>query len=474
MAIRILKIVALSFLLLSFFTITANSAPKKFVVVIDAGHGGHDPGAVGKKAKEKTINLNTALKLGKLIEQNCGDVKVVYTRKTDVFIPLNQRAQIANNAKADLFISIHTNALPKGKIVSGAETYTLGMARAGENLEVAKKENSVILMENGYKETYKGFNPNSSESYIIFEFMQDKNMNQSINFAKKIQQQFKKAGRVDKGVHQAGFLVLRETAMPSVLVELGYISTPQEENFLNTSAGIDKMAQSIYNAFVSYKSGQNTAVSSPSGKQSAPVVAESAAVGDDEALELHPIRDASHVARNNNQQAKANNAKEAVAKKEVAPTKATEKATAKTAEKTTEKATEKATAVKATEKTAAAKAIGTAAKATEKAPEKTGEKAKPETAKAAPKDAPIFKIQILTSPTKLNANDKQFKGLKGVDFYRESSKYKYTYGASSDYNEMLRKKKEITAKFSDCFIVAFRNGEKMDVNEAIRIFKNNK
>ncbi len=479
---RFFKIFSLSMLLLSFFTIAAYSAPKKFTVVIDAGHGGHDPGAVGKKAKEKTINLNTALKLGKLIEQNCADVKVVYTRKTDVFIPLNQRAQIANNAKADLFISIHTNALPKGKIVSGAETYTLGMARAGENLEVAKKENSVILMENGYKETYKGFNPNSSESYIIFEFMQDKNMNQSINFAKKIQQQFKKAGRVDKGVHQAGFLVLRETAMPSVLVELGYISTPQEENFLNTSAGIDKMARSIYNAFISYKSGQKTSAttSQPAPKSAAPIVAESAAVEEGEALDLHPIRDASHVARNKNQTAaKANN----TAKNEVAPVKTAEKAPAKTAEKTPAKTAEKAPA-KAAEKTPA--------KTTEKAPAKTAgnttaktdnkvkaentkaEENKAPAAKAAKSDAPVFKIQILTSPTKLNANDRQFKGLKGVDFYRESSKYKYTYGSSSDYNEILRKKKEITTKFSDCFIIAFRNGEKMDVNEAIRIFKNKK
>ncbi|MCF0160144.1 MAG: N-acetylmuramoyl-L-alanine amidase, partial [Bacteroidaceae bacterium] len=233
--------------------LSANSTTKKFVVVIDAGHGGNDPGAVGKKAKEKTINLNTALKLGKLIEQQCKDVKVVYTRKTDVFIPLNKRAQIANNAKADLFISIHTNALPKGKITFGAETYTLGMARADENLEVAKKENSVILMEDDYKQTYKGFNPNSPESYIIFEFMQDKNMSQSINFAKKIQQQFKRAGRTDKGVHQAGFLVLRETAMPSVLVELGYISTPKEESFLNSSDGTSKMANSIFQAFNEYR-----------------------------------------------------------------------------------------------------------------------------------------------------------------------------------------------------------------------------
>lgn len=447
---KLLYIFWMAMILLTCSWQTAMGAPKKFVVVIDAGHGGHDPGAVGKKAKEKTINLNAALKLGKLIEQNCGDVKVVYTRKTDVFIPLNQRAQIANNAKADLFISIHTNALPKGKIATGAETYTLGMAKAGENLEVAKKENSVILMENGYKETYKGFNPNSAESYIIFEFMQDKNMNQSINFAKKIQQQFKKAGRIDKGVHQAGFLVLRETAMPSVLVELGYISTPQEETFLNSQDGIDKMARSIYNAFLSYKSGKVS--NSVETESVQPVVAEKAAVSKDEVLEVHPIRDASHVARGS--QPRTGNAARNAEEKKTAEAKQpakdsttkTEKAVAKTEEKAPSK-TEAKPAAKASTESKAAKADPS---------------------------APVFKIQILASPTKLNPNDRQFKGLKNVSYYRDVKKYKYTYGESTDYNEILRKKKEITSKFADCFIIAFRNGEKMDVNEAIRIFKNRK
>ena len=208
---------------------------RDYIVVIDAGHGGKDPGAVGKKAKEKNINLNVALALGQLIEKNMKDTKVMYTRKTDVFVSLDRRARIANEAKADLFISIHTNALPKGRIARGTETYTLGMARADENLEVAKRENSVILVVVEFKERYAGFNPKSSESYIMFEFMQDKYMEQSVSLAKGIQGQFKSyARRVDKGVHQAGFLVLRATSMPSVLVELGYISTPDEETYLRS------------------------------------------------------------------------------------------------------------------------------------------------------------------------------------------------------------------------------------------------
>lgn len=227
---------------------------REFVVVIDAGHGGKDPGAVGKKAKEKDINLNVALELGRLIKNNCTDTRVMYTRNTDVFVSLDRRAKIANDAKADLFISIHTNALPKGRIARGTETYTLGMARANDNLEVAKRENSVILVEDNYEERYAGFNPNSAESYIMFEFMQDKYMERSVSLAKLIQGQFKShAGRVDKGVHQAGFLVLRATSMPSVLVELGYISTPDEETYLNSKKGVADLSRSIYNAFLSYK-----------------------------------------------------------------------------------------------------------------------------------------------------------------------------------------------------------------------------
>lgn len=183
---------------------------KDFIVVIDPGHGGHDPGAIGRRGKEKNINLNVALKVGQLIQNNCNDVKVIYTRKTDVFIPLDRRAQIANNAKADLFISIHTNSVARSRTVRGAETYTLGLHRTEENLEVAKKENSVILIEDNYEQRYAGFNPNSSESYIIFEFVQDKNMEKSVKLATLIQKQFKNtAKRIDKGVHQAGFLVLR-------------------------------------------------------------------------------------------------------------------------------------------------------------------------------------------------------------------------------------------------------------------------
>lgn len=224
-----------------------------FTLVLDAGHGGKDPGALGKRGKEKNINLAVALAVGKLVEQNLKDVKVVYTRKTDVFVELDERAAIANRAKADLFVSIHTNALPGKAQGRGSETYTLGMHRAADNLAVAKRENSAIMLEKDYENRYEGFDPKSAESYIIFEFMQDTYMEQSVKLATFIQKQFRSAGRPDKGVHQAGFLVLRATSMPSCLIELGYITTASEEEYLLSQRGVDQLAKSIYEAIKNYK-----------------------------------------------------------------------------------------------------------------------------------------------------------------------------------------------------------------------------
>ena len=236
------------------FSAYTQASGKKFVVVIDAGHGGKDPGAIGRIIREKNINLGIALKLGALIRENHPDVKVVYTRDRDIFVELQQRANIANRVKADLFISIHTNSATN-RSAYGTETYTLGLARTEENLRVAKRENSVILLEDDFSKRYEGFDPNSTESYIMFEFLQDKHLEQSINLASSIQRQFKNsAKRVDRGVRQAGFLVLRNTGMPSVLIEVGYISNRNEEAYLASEKGQLQMAKSIYNAFCDYKS----------------------------------------------------------------------------------------------------------------------------------------------------------------------------------------------------------------------------
>ncbi|MBR2260519.1 MAG: N-acetylmuramoyl-L-alanine amidase [Paludibacteraceae bacterium] len=229
----------------------AYSLDKPFIVVIDAGHGGKDAGAIGYtlKLQEKSVNLKTALKLGALLEKEPG-VKVIYTRKKDVFIPLDDRAQIANKAKADLFISIHANAA-ENRSAKGTETYTLGSSSA--NLDVAMRENSVILYESDYKTKYKGFD-NSSESYIMFDFIQSKYIEQSLGFASSIEKQFQNINRTSRGVKQAGFWVLKQTSMPAVLVELGYLSNKEEEAFLSKDANIEKFAKSIHKAFVSYKS----------------------------------------------------------------------------------------------------------------------------------------------------------------------------------------------------------------------------
>lgn len=246
-------------LLFLFALVTTNLYAKDYTVVIDAGHGGKDPGALSanKKIREKDITLNVALMVGDHIKQRHPEVKVIYTRKTDKFVQLNERARIANKASADLFISIHVNAA-KNRSAKGAETYTLGIEsdRTERNLDIAKRENSVILLEDNHEKEYN-FNPNSPESYIIFEFMQSEYVKESIHIAQYVQENFTAdANRHDRGVRQAGFLVLHATSMPSILVELGYISNNEEAKFLASASGQKKLSQCISNAFDRYYADQ--------------------------------------------------------------------------------------------------------------------------------------------------------------------------------------------------------------------------
>jgi N-acetylmuramoyl-L-alanine amidase len=223
-------------------------------VVIDAGHGGKDPGALGLKTYEKNVVLAIALKLGNIIKENYPDVEVIYTRSTDEFIPLHQRADIANKAKADLFISIHANSNPK-KSIDGVETYVMGLHTSAANLEVAMKENEVVTLEKDYNTHYEGYDPKSAESFIIFSLIQNTYLDQSLRFSSLIENQFvTTARRVDRGVKQAGFLVLWKTTMPSVLVETGFISNAKEEEYLRSEKGQLQLAQSIFKAFSDYKS----------------------------------------------------------------------------------------------------------------------------------------------------------------------------------------------------------------------------
>lgn len=235
----------------------AKDAP--FTVVIDAGHGGKDVGAKGKKTNEKSVNLDVALALGRLIEKGYGkkEVKVVYTRDGDYFVTLQGRCDKANKANGNLFISIHCNSVdeksPRRNTVNGASVYTLGLGRSKENLEVAKRENSVMMLEPDYTTTYSGFDPNSAESYIVFEMTQNRHLNQSIKFAALTQKQLvSNAGRADKGIRQDIFWVLVHTGMPAVLIELDFICNPTVEKFMMSDKGVDKMATSIFNAFCDY------------------------------------------------------------------------------------------------------------------------------------------------------------------------------------------------------------------------------
>jgi N-acetylmuramoyl-L-alanine amidase len=241
------------------------SPAKKFTVCIDAGHGGTQPGTFGKFTKEKDITLKLALKLGEILEKQLPNTKVVYTRKTDVTLGLKERAKVANDNNAEIFISIHANSLPattpdaRRQSIYGTETYVLGLHKSQESLEVAMRENSVILLEENYEEKYQGFDPKSPESYILFSLMQSANHEASILLASLIEDQFgKKAGRNSRGVKQAGFQVLWETAMPAILVEIGYLSNTKEEKELNDETVQEYIASAIFRAIRDYKSKLNS------------------------------------------------------------------------------------------------------------------------------------------------------------------------------------------------------------------------
>ena len=497
----------------------ACAASKSFTLVIDAGHGGHDSGAKGAMSYEKNINLKVALAFGKYVERNCPDVNVVYTRKTDVFVPLYERAEIANRNKANLFVSVHTNALPKGRISRGFETYTLGDGRSHgkkTNLDVAKRENSVIFMEKDYKQHYVGYDPNSPESNIMFEFVQDHNMQQSVAFAKLLQQNVcSLAGRVNKGVHQDNFAVLRLTSMPACLIELGFITTPDEEQALNNPAVVDKIARGIYNAFADYKNRQAggltvpfkaEAEKLPAEDQSMPTAVEQPAK---QTLEK-PREQAQEQPKELKEQKKqgqpdvqARQQPEVQAKQQAKqPARQQSKAPVNDLPVThdgiivfdegpvrrMETLAEAAAVVK--EFAPDAKSDNKVEAKAENKPEAKGKaeakveskaEAQPESKPAAKIDnaamdssLPVFKVQIMVCHNKLKEGDRQLKGLKGCDYYQENGDWKCTYGASNNYNEIARMRKQILDLFPSCFIIAFKNGEKMNVNQAIKEFMQNK
>lgn len=420
--------------------LVVKGADKRFTLVIDAGHGGHDCGAKGAISYEKNLTLRYALAFGKAVERGCPDVRVIYTRTTDVFLPLHERADIANRNKADLFISIHINALDHGAISYGFQSYTLGTGeKTGskglkENLEVARRENSVIFMEKDYRAKYKGLE-NSAESDIMFELIADKNRERSVELSRLMQREVCKAtGRVNGGPHQNNLAVLRLTSMPAVLLELGFITTPDEENFLNTDSALTLYTKGIYNAFVAYKNKygsdnidvpyrntSDTYESTLAGTSNRKVSsANSSQVDDDDSVPTKSNKQNRQVAqrqKDNNKQKQ--NQKQAQTPKQTQTTKQTQKQTVE-------------------------------------------------------KSKPVFKVQIFSSKVKVKDGDSQFKGLKGCESYEEGSYTKYTYGASNNYNEIYRLRKDVVEKFPSAFIVAFKDGKKMDVNQGIKEFLDNK
>ena len=450
----------LCFLLFASVGLAAN---KKFTLVIDPGHGGRDHGAAGVYSKEKDLVLKFALAFGQLVERNCPDVKVIYTRKTDVFIPLARRAEIANKNRADLFISVHINALSGGRRVRGLQTYTLGRGQNTgqkgilENLEVAKRENSVIFLEKDYKQKYQGFDPSSPESNIMFEFIQDKNMQQSVELARYMQHHIRAAtGLNDMGAHQNNLAVLRLSSMPGCLLELGFISTPEEENFMNAAGAADMYARGIFNAFVQYKNKYHQGLVVPYKAPAAPKP---------QVPEIVP-------------QDYKEQSKKAESSKNV-KTREASLASNGSQPKVPETSTINQQTLQMVANQPGVQAAAATPQPAEAAPNARNEAGTPVQTPTPPtsnadQGVPVFKIQILTTHRKLALTDAALKGLKGCEWYEAGGDLKYTYGSSADYNEIRRLRREIIDRFPDAFIIAFKNGQRMDVNEAIRMFLQNK
>ncbi|MBQ3744909.1 MAG: N-acetylmuramoyl-L-alanine amidase [Prevotella sp.] len=491
--------VFLLFHLFTFSPLITEAANKTFTLVIDAGHGGFDTGAIGKgKVKEKNLTLRYALAFGNMVEQNCPDVKVIYTRKTDTFVELYRRAEIANKNKADLFISIHINALPKGRVARGFQTYTLGTSkRTGkktgvlENLEVAKRENSVIFLEKDYKQTYQGYDPNSPESNIMFEFIQDKNMENSVELAKYMQRYVCQAtGRQNMGAQQDNLAVLRLSSMPGCLVECGFISTSDEESFMNSQSAAEKYARGFFNAFQAYRRnhGGGAAISVQPQEKPVPVV--------EKKPEPVVVKDSKEEKKKAKAEKKTKEKKSREEEKPaadailtVAPVPVVQEPQSEVRpepqlevkpEPLQEVKPEPQLEVKPEVKSEVVPEVKPEVKPEAKPevrPEVVPEPQpvpQPVVSQPQPQpqpQGPVFKVQIFASSVLIKAGDPRFKGLSDVGHYQDGGMYKYTVGDSNDYNAINRLRREISDKFPQAFVIAFKDGVRMDVNEAIREFK---
>lgn len=450
---------------------------KNFTVTLDAGHGGHDPGAIGKLTQEKKITLAVTLKLGKRIEAENPDVKVVYTRKSDAYITLQGRADIANAAKSDLFLCIHVNA-NNNRAVDGCETYTLGLHKTQSNLDVAMRENSVIQMEDNYATKYSGFDPKSVDSYIMFEFMQDRYVEKSVWLAGEVEKQFAAVGRRDRGVRQAGFWVLHKTAMPAVLIEIGYITNAEEEKFLHSEEGQQKIADAIYEAFLKFRkqydlmSGKQTLENLANLEKKKDAEYEAANRGIPVTQRVAPSAEKAQreMSPQEKDAAAARAAKAAVAAQEAKKREAAE--AKQKAEKEKKEAQEKAAAEarKLKEQELALQQKKQAEvnilKKQIEVSSKNLSKEEREAIQQPYGDGVEYRLQLMALRTKLSTQDKAFKGLK-VDVEQENGLYKYTYGRTHDFTEIVRIKQEIKGKFPNAMIVAIKDGKRITVKEAM-------
>ena len=420
-------------------------------VVIDAGHGGDKPGAIGKKCKEKTITLSLALKLGKLIEDNYPDVRIIYTRTTDVDITLAERARIANRAKADLFLSIHCNSWTNST-PTGVETYVMGLSQSKANMEVAKKENADILLEKNYKDNsdYQGFDPNSPESYVMFAMYQNAYIDKSLDFAGLIQDQYKSAIKtINRGVKQAEIFVLYKTAMPAVLTEVGFISNPEEEQYIMSDEGQATIVVSIFKAFAAYKS-QTEGTKMPT----------------DFKIELKGYKNPKKTEVNPPVQPE---------KQETASTSTT------TPEPVKQKEEIPSTMIPSTAQThvepplpmdepkeALQQQAEPVQVQTDNATSTTS--ATPEPATETRSTEVVYKVQFMTSTQMLKTNAREFKGITDYETYRQKNIICYTTGRFSSAREAAEHQKAIREKgFTDAFVVAFQGNERITMQRAKEI-----
>ena len=447
---RRLLIFFVAFLLVSASAYSQKREPGKVkTLVIDPGHGGDKPGAIGKHCQEKELTLSIAKKFGKLIEDNYPDVKVIYTRTTDVDITLAERANIANRAKADLFVSVHINSHPTSVPV-GMETYVMGLSRSRANMEVAKKENADILLEKGYKDNseYQGFDPNSPESYVMFAMYQNAYIDKSLNFAQFVQDQYKSNIKTtNRGVKQAEFFVLYKTAMPSVLTEVGFISNPAEEAYMMSDEGQATIAVCLLNAFANYKAQEENIAKPKKFEIDLPGYGKNK--GRKPTPQGDPQADSTLLAQQHQDAALE-------------------------------------TAILQSQGEEAPKAQVEAPKKEDLYPEKNvppsiepyrQEQEEPQVV-VNPDDQAVegvtYRVQFLTSEKALKDGAKEFKGVTGYQLYQQGKVYRYTMGNETTITRAKSIQSEMRKKgFKDAFIIAFYNGKRISLQEARELQEEN-